>query len=99
MKHKIIFGTLIATTLILAGCNGTTTVKISKEEAQSIALKDADLTAEQVTFIKTDLDTDDGQTHYDVEFYTEDGVEYDYNIDPETGEVLEYDFDVETIYH
>lgn len=68
---------------------------ISEEEAKQIALAHAELTADQVTFIKSGIDREDGQVYYDVEFYTKDHKEYDYDIDPYTGEILDYDHDAE----
>ena len=55
----------------------------------------AGLTADQVTFVRSNLDQDDGRTCYDVEFYTADYTEYDYEIDANTGDVLSYDYDAE----
>ena len=74
-----------------------TTIKamISEEEAKQIALAHAGLPADQVTFIKSGTDREDGHVRYDVEFYTNDKKEYDYEIDPYTGEILEYDYDAE----
>lgn len=71
------------------------TTRITEEEAKNVALSQAGLTAEQVTFIKCNLDWDDGREYYDVEFYTQDGKEYDFEIAPTSGEILDYDFDVE----
>lgn len=68
---------------------------IGEEEAKRIALTHAGLTTEQVTFIKSGLDRDDGKINYDVEFYEKDGKEYDYEIDPYSGEILDYDHDAE----
>ena len=68
---------------------------IGEEKAKQIALDHAGLTAEQVTFIKSGLDRDDGKLNYDVEFYDKDGKEYDYEIDPHSGQVLDYDHDAE----
>ena len=68
---------------------------ITEENAKKIALSHAGLTADQVTFIKSGLDRDDGHQNYDVEFYSKDKTEYDYEIDPYTGEVLNYDYDAE----
>lgn len=70
---------------------------ISEEEAKQIALSHAGLTADQVVFVKCNLDTDSGRTNYDVEFYTNDEKTYDYDIDAYTGEVLDFDYDAE--YH
>ena len=72
--------------------NGT---MISEENARKIALSHAGLTAEQVTFIKSGIDRDNGRKNYDIEFYTHDQKEYDYEIDPYSGEVLDYDYDAE----
>lgn len=68
---------------------------ITEDQAREIALADADLTAEEVTFLKTKLDRDDGRLVYDVEFYTADYTEYDYEIDAADGTVLSSDFDAE----
>ena len=68
---------------------------ITEDQAREIALADAGLTAEEVTFLKTQLDRDDGRLVYDVEFYTADYTEYDYEIDAADGTVLSSDFDAE----
>lgn len=61
--------------------------KISREEALAIALKDADLTEDQITDLDVELDRDDGKLHYDVDF-EKDGKDYDYEIDAVTGDIL-----------
>lgn len=66
---------------------------ITAEDAKAIALQHADLVAEEVTFSKCELDEDFDETNYDVEFHTEDRIEYDYEIDAYTGAVLGYDVD------
>ena len=68
---------------------------IGEERAKEIALEHAGLAAGDVTFLKTRLDWDDGYMVYDVEFYTSDYKEYDYEIDASTGEILSYDYDAE----
>ena len=68
---------------------------ITEDQAREIALADAGLTAEEVTFLKTKLDRDDGRLVYDVEFYTADYTEYDYEIDAADRTVLSSDFDAE----
>ena len=68
---------------------------ITEDQAREIALADAGLTAEEVTFLKTKLDRDDGRLVYDVELYTADYTEYDYEIDAADGTVLSSDFDAE----
>ena len=68
---------------------------ITAEDAKAKALAHAGLAETDVTFIKAELDRDDGRLVYDVEFYTADYKEYDYEIDATTGEVVSYDYDVE----
>ena len=72
-----------------------TAAGISEEQARQAALSHAGLTADQVTFVRSHLDRDDGRLTYDVEFYTTDYKEYDYEIDANTGAVLSYDYDAE----
>ena len=72
--------------------NTTNNSYIGVEKAKSIALKDAGVS--NVTFVKAKLDTEDGVTVYDVEFY-KGNVEYDYEIDAKTGKILEKDTDIE----
>ncbi len=76
---------------------GAGTVMLSEKEAQARALAYAGLTSGQAAFIKSDLDADDGRQFYEVEFYTEDGKEYDYEIDAFTGEVISFDHEAEDI--
>ena len=67
---------------------------IGSEKAQQIALENAGLSADSVTFIRTHLDYDDGRAEYEVEFY-QGNVEYDYDIDAVSGTILSYDHDAE----
>lgn len=68
---------------------------LTAEDAKAKALAHAGLAETDVTFIKAELDRDDGRLVYDVEFYTADYMEYDYEIDAATGEVVSYDYDAE----
>ena len=61
-----------------SGGTGTTS-NVGLEKAKSIALADAGLTANQVTFTKAKQDWDDGRMVYDVDFYTS-TAKYDYEI-------------------
>lgn len=63
---------------------------ISVEDAKTKALADAGLT--NATYIKAELDRDDGKTFYEIEFKSG-GYEYDYEIDALTGAVLDKDID------
>lgn len=69
------------------------TAIITADEAKTIALNHANLVQEEVTFSKCELDKDFDSTNYDVEFHTEDRIEYDYEIDAYTGEIVGYDWD------
>ena len=74
----------------LTGCGsaaGQVSAAITPEEAQSIALEHAGLTADQATRLHTQPDRDDGILHYDVEFHSG-GYEYDYEIDANSGNIL-----------
>ncbi len=73
-----------------AAATGT---QITAEEAKAAALAHAGPTAGEVTFTKQKLDYDDGRSVYDIELYTADYAEYDYEIDAATGEVLSFDYD------
>jgi len=68
-------------------------IAISEEDAKAIALEHAGLSAEQITFTTSGLDRDDYREHYDIEFYTNDNKEYDYEIAYDTGEILEWSVD------
>lgn len=68
---------------------------ISAETAKSKALEHAGVSASQATFIRAHLDWDDGRQVYDVEFFTPDYTEYDYEIDAYSGAVLSFDYDAE----
>jgi uncharacterized membrane protein YkoI len=60
--------------------------KITKEEAEQIALDHAQLSKENVMLDRTEFDLDDGVPEYEIEFHA-DGWEYDYEIHAETGEI------------
>lgn len=68
------------------------------EEAQAKALKHAGLAANHVTFVKSQPDTEDGLSIYDIEFYTKKHCKYEYNIDAYTGEVLSLEYDAKENY-
>ena len=63
---------------------------IGIDKAKAIAVDYAGLSISDVTFSKAKLDTDDGNTFYEIEFY-KDGIEYEYEIDASSGKILEYD--------
>lgn len=75
---------------------GTNAGYIGEAKAKEIALKHAGLSSSQVTFVKVQLDYDDGRSEYEVEFYNSASrTEYDYEIDALTGKILSVDYDAE----
>ena len=72
-----------------------TGTSVTAEQAKAKALAHAGLTSSQVTFVQCKLDWDDGRQVYDVEFYTTDYKEYDYEIDAATGAVISFDYDAD----
>lgn len=70
---------------------------ITLSRAKEIALEKAGLKADEVTFTKAKLDTDDGVREYDIEFY-KDGVEYSAEINAADGTVRSWDTERRDIY-
>lgn len=62
--------------------------KLTREQAQAIALEHAGFQADQVTQLYVEYDVDDGVPEYSVEFRKGD-VEYEYDIHAETGKIRE----------
>ena len=80
------------------GGTGSTGTSVTLESAKATALEDAGVAASQATFVRAQLDWDDGRQVYDVEFVVASGntyLEYDYEIDAATGRVLSVDRDAE----
>lgn len=73
--------------------NSNETGVIAVEEAKDIALNDAKLTRDNVTFIKAEKESDNGVEKYDVEFYSGD-TEYNYEINAADGKIIESDHDI-----
>mgnify|MGYP004675318043 FL=1 len=96
MKTKAIVIALVALVLgtaigfvANATWNGAKEPTLTREEAQTIALKDAKLTENDVTHLLTNLDKDDLKNVYEVSFYdNKNATEYDYDIDANTGDIL-----------
>ena len=76
-----------------SGVDGKNSNRITIEQAKEIALKHAGLTKDQVSFIETENDIDNGRQKYDIEFYCN-GKEYDYEISAINGEIIQFDNDI-----
>lgn len=72
--------------------NVNSVVNISEEQAKEIALNHAEITSDKVSFIKVEMDVDNGTQKYDIEFYYN-NIEYNYEIDANTGDILSYERD------
>ncbi|MCD8362043.1 MAG: PepSY domain-containing protein [Lachnospiraceae bacterium] len=81
---------------IIALASAAEVSEITLEEAKEIALTDAGLAASEVTFTKADLDHDDGQSVYDIEFYAE-NVEYEYEIKVSGGAIYSKSKETHTV--
>ena len=67
---------------------------IGVEQAKTIALNHAGVSASNASFVFAQLDYENGRRVYEVEFYSG-NTEYDYEIDAADGSVLSYDYDAE----
>ena len=67
---------------------------IGAEQAKSIALNHAGVSAGDAAFVYAQPDYEDGRRVYEVEFYVG-SREYDYEIDAATGDIVSYDYDAE----
>ncbi len=63
--------------------------------ARKTALEHAGVAESQVAFIRTESDYENGRLVYEVEFYTTDYKEYDYEIEAESGKILSWDSESE----
>jgi len=87
MKKNTLLYPFLAACCLLVGCSK----QITEQEAKEIALSHAGLTEGLVTFTTVELDTDDVNQHYDIEFITANQQAYQYEIDCSNGKVLEWE--------
>lgn len=69
--------------------------EITELQAKMLALKDAGLKVDEITFTKCKKDQDDGITKFEIELRTSDGTEYEYDIKATDGTILEKDVDID----
>ncbi len=99
-KRAALLGTGLAAGAICAAmAMNVFAAQITADRAKEIALENAGVKEDQVAYIGAELDYDDGKQVYDVEFFTADYKEYDYEINATTGEVISMDYDAERSYH
>lgn len=60
---------------------------IGEDEAKRIAFTDAGVAEQDTSFLRAELDTDDGMVKYEVDFHVGQ-MEYEYDIDAVTGAIL-----------
>lgn len=72
--------------------------QITEDQAKSTALKHAGVSEDQISYIISKKDFEKGKQVYEVEFFTKDYVEYDYEISVDDGTILSYDYDAETSF-
>ena len=65
---------------------------ITKAEAAAVALRDAGLSQEQASALRTRLEFDDGRFQYEVDFYNN-GITYEYFIQAKDGDIIARDID------
>ena len=76
----------------LTGCSAEKAARLTMEEAQAIVLEHAGFAAEDVQWLRTELEMDDRVPQYEVQF-RQGGLAYEYEIHGETGEILSMDVD------
>ena len=80
---------------VMAGTGITTMAAetISDAQAKAIALEDAGLSTDQVTFDRIEMGTEQGASVYEIEFKTG-SMEYDYDIAVADGEIVEESWEI-----
>ena len=73
---------------------GNSSELINEADAKKIVLENANISENEVSFLRVHLDREDGRNVYDIEFLSG-TTEYDYEIDASTGYIVAYDSDAE----
>lgn len=77
-----------------ANVAATASAYIGEAAAKAIALQHAGVNEADLTFVKSELEREDGRMVYDISFY-KGNTEYDYEIDAITGEIRSFSYDIE----
>lgn len=72
---------------------------VSQADAEAAALSHAGVTREEVAYLYTKEDHDDGRRVYEVEFITQGDLQYDYEILSEDGSILSVSCDRESLVY
>ncbi|WP_305768747.1 PepSY domain-containing protein [Candidatus Epulonipiscium viviparus] len=101
-KKFLVVALALAMSSTVFAAAGSTAGYISKSQAKSIALSNAGVNASDATFVKTEIDTENGKHEIDIEFFVQSTVsgipvykEYDYDLNAFTGEIISRDVDIE----
>ena len=97
MKKSNLFGMFAALTIAAAAMSVPVmaeAIDVTEAQARQIALENAGLAEEDVVFVRSGVDYDDGIKQYEIEFYCG-NTEYDYDICAANGAILSVDRDCE----
>ncbi len=72
--------------------------QMTVEKAKEIALENAGIKEEDLTFVKTKSDYEDGRQIYEVKFLSSDLQEYEYEINATDGQILKIDWEQKAAY-
>ena len=65
---------------------------LSGDEAEKIAIEHAGLNADELSFVRSEYEIDDGVKQYDIEFY-HGRLEYEYSIHADSGDIISFEVD------
>ena len=90
---KKLIAVIAALVTMICGCVAAFAEQpVTREKAREIALNDAGLKQDQVTFTKVRMDREDGRQVWEIEFFRN-NVEYEFDVDMLTGRIVESDRD------
>lgn len=99
MRKRALAVGILAGALAASAAMSALAAQMTAETAKETALKHAGVKADDVAYIKAELEREDGRQVYDVEFLTKDYKEYDYELDAEKGTILHYDSEAERSFY